>query len=76
MPVEAGTASTQNADDVLGRSRHADTIRQLSLFAGINRDEANAIAKVGHEESFAAGRELTREGVAGDDFYVLLEGEV
>jgi len=76
MPVEAGTASTENAGDVLGRSRHADTIRKLSLFAGINRDEANAIAKVGHEESFPAGRELTREGVAGDDFYVLLEGEV
>ena len=76
MSVEAWTASAENAGDVLGRSRHADTIRKLSLFAGINRDEANAIAKVGHEESFPAGRELTRAGVAGDAFAGLLAGEV
>jgi CRP-like cAMP-binding protein len=62
--------------DVLGRSRHADTIRKLPLFAGCTRNEAASIARVGHEESFPAGRELTREGVAGDDFYVLLDGEV
>jgi trk system potassium uptake protein len=62
--------------DVLGRSRHADTVRKLSLFAGITRAEANSIARVGHEQSFPGGQELTREGVAGDDFYVLLDGQV
>jgi trk system potassium uptake protein len=64
------------AGDVLGRSRHADTIRKLPLFEGCTRDEAASIARVGHEEEFPAGRELTREGVAGDDFFVLLDGEV
>jgi CRP-like cAMP-binding protein len=74
--VEAQEWTAQNPRDVLGRSRHADTIRKLPLFEGCTRGEAASIARIGHEQSFPAGRELTREGVVGDDFYVLLDGEV
>jgi CRP-like cAMP-binding protein len=59
---------------VLGRSRHSKTIRSLPLFEGCTNAEAASIAGIGHEESFAEGTELTREGRAGDDFYVLLDG--
>jgi CRP-like cAMP-binding protein len=59
---------------VLGRSRHAKTIRSLPLFETCTNAEAASIAGIGHEETFAEGTELTREGRAGDDFYVLLDG--
>jgi CRP-like cAMP-binding protein len=59
---------------VLGRSRHAKVIRSLPLFETCTTGEAASIARIGHEETFAEGTELTREGRAGDDFYVLLDG--
>jgi CRP-like cAMP-binding protein len=72
--VEAGSTGPQNDRDVFGRSRYAKTIRALPLFAGCTNAEAASIAGIGHEESIEAGTELTREGRAGDDFYVLLDG--
>jgi hypothetical protein len=59
---------------VLGRRRHTETLRRVSLFERLSRRELAGIGAIAAEEEFPAGHELTREGDPGRSFYIILEG--
>ena len=46
----------------------------VPLFAGLSKKELAQIAAIADELDFRAGKELIREGGAGREFFVLLEG--
>jgi len=58
----------------LGRNAKADLIRQVPLFAQLGRAEVGEIAQIADEVDVKAGKELTREGERGSEFFVLLDG--
>ena len=58
----------------LGRNAKAELIRQVPLFAQLSRAEVGEIAQIADEVDVKAGKELTREGERGSEFFVLLEG--
>jgi CRP-like cAMP-binding protein len=60
----------------LGRDQKVDLIRHVPLFARCSRKELAAVASVADEIDFPAGKELTREGDRGREFFVLLDGAV
>ena len=46
----------------------------VPLFAGLSKKELAQIAAIADELDFRAGKELIREGGAGREFFILLEG--
>jgi CRP-like cAMP-binding protein len=60
---------------VLRRNEKADLLRRAPLFADCSRGELEQIAQLADEIDLAEGKELTRLGESGREFFVLLEGE-
>lgn len=58
----------------LGRNAKVDLIRGVPLFARCTRGEIAEVAKIADEVEVPEGKELTREGDRGREFFVLLEG--
>ena len=58
----------------LGRNAKIDHIRGVPLFARCTRAEVAEVAKIADEIDIPEGKELTREGDRGREFFVLLEG--
>jgi CRP/FNR family cyclic AMP-dependent transcriptional regulator len=58
----------------LRRDKKVDSIAHVPLFAQCSKRELEQIASIADELDFAEGKELTREGAAGREFFVLLEG--
>jgi CRP/FNR family transcriptional regulator, cyclic AMP receptor protein len=58
----------------LGRNQKEDLIRRVPLFARCSRHEVKQIAQIADEIDLKEGTEMTREGSAGREFFVLLEG--
>jgi CRP-like cAMP-binding protein len=58
----------------LGGSQKEELIRQVPLFARCSRDQIKHIAQIADEIDLGEGTEMTREGAAGREFFVLLEG--
>jgi CRP-like cAMP-binding protein len=58
----------------LGRNAKIDLIRKVPLFARCSRAEVAEVAKIADEIDIDEGRELTREGDRGREFFVLLDG--
>jgi CRP-like cAMP-binding protein len=52
-----------------------DLIKRVPLFAKLSRAKLNAIASIADEIDLPKGKDLTREGERGREFFVLLEGE-
>jgi CRP-like cAMP-binding protein len=52
-----------------------ETLRRFNLFADLDRAQLEAIANPDSERSFAGGERITRRGMSGMGFYVILEGE-
>lgn len=52
-----------------------DAIRRAPLFADCSQKELEQIAQIADEIDLAEGKELTRLGQSGREFFVLLEGE-
>src|SRR5437870_9506116 len=50
-------------------------LARVPLFAHCTRKDLDFVASRSDEVDVQAGRELVRQGSAGDTFYVLLEGE-
>ena len=59
---------------MLHRNRKLELLRSVPLFAGCSKKELEQISKIADEIDFPAGRELTRQGGAGREFFVLIEG--
>jgi CRP/FNR family transcriptional regulator, cyclic AMP receptor protein len=51
-----------------------ELIRKVPLFARCSKAELKEIAKLADEIDLAEGKEMTREGAPGREFFVLLEG--
>ena len=46
----------------------------VPLFAGLSKKELAQVASIADELDFRAGKELIRQGGAGREFFILLEG--
>jgi CRP-like cAMP-binding protein len=53
----------------------ADILASLTLFADLSRPELEAVAHTFDEEWFAEEQRIVRQGFAGSNFYVILDGE-
>ena len=60
---------------MLRRNEKVEVIKRVPLFAGCSKGELEQIAQIADEIDLAEGKEMTREGSRGREFFVLLEGE-
>jgi CRP/FNR family transcriptional regulator, cyclic AMP receptor protein len=58
----------------LGGNQKVELISKVPLFDRLSKRELEQIASVADEIDLAEGKELTREGEQGREFFVLLEG--
>jgi CRP-like cAMP-binding protein len=47
----------------------------VPLFRGFSRSQVDALLRVAHETEFPIGAIIIREGTAGEDFHLLLQGQ-
>jgi CRP-like cAMP-binding protein len=59
----------------LPKNAKIDHIKAVPLFARCTKKELAEVAKLADEIDFGPGKDLTREGSTGREFFVLLEGE-
>jgi CRP/FNR family transcriptional regulator, cyclic AMP receptor protein len=59
---------------VLPKNAKVELIKRVPLFAGLSKRELDEVAGIADELAIAAGSKLTREGAAGHEFLVLVEG--
>jgi CRP-like cAMP-binding protein len=50
-------------------------LKTVPLFADMSKRDLTAVGRIADELDLPAGKELIREGAAGSQFFVLLEGE-
>jgi CRP/FNR family transcriptional regulator, cyclic AMP receptor protein len=60
---------------VLRRNEKVELIKKVPLFAGCSKGELEQIAQIADEIDLNEGKEMTRQGSRGREFFVLLEGE-
>ncbi len=60
---------------MLRRNQKVELIKQAPLFANCSKRELEGIAHLADEIDLAEGKEMTRQGSRGREFFVLLEGE-
>ncbi len=60
----------------LGSNAKVDLLKSVPLFAGCSKKELEALAGIADEIDLKDGSVLTREGQAGREFFVLIEGAV
>jgi CRP-like cAMP-binding protein len=60
---------------VLRRNQKVELIKQAPLFANCSKRELEEIAHLADEIDLGEGKEMTRQGSRGREFFVLLEGE-
>jgi len=60
---------------VLRRNQKVELIRHAPLFANCSKRELEEIAHLADEIDLNQGKEMTRQGSPGREFFVLLEGE-
>jgi CRP/FNR family transcriptional regulator, cyclic AMP receptor protein len=58
----------------LGANKKVELISRVPLFAGCSKKELEQIASIADEIDLSEGKELTHEGAAGREFFVILEG--
>jgi CRP/FNR family transcriptional regulator, cyclic AMP receptor protein len=60
---------------VLRRNQKVELIKHAPLFANCSKRELEEIAHLADEIDLNQGKEMTRQGSPGREFFVLLEGE-
>ena len=58
----------------LGHNQKVDLIRRVPLFSRLSKTELRDLAMLADEIDLRDGKELTRQGAQGREFFVLLEG--
>ena len=58
----------------LGHNQKIDLIRKVPLFSRLSKPELRDLAMLADEIDLRDGKEMTRQGAAGREFVVLLEG--
>jgi CRP/FNR family cyclic AMP-dependent transcriptional regulator len=59
---------------VLRRNEKVELIKKVPLFAHCSKRELQEVAQLADEIDLREGKEMTREGARGREFFVLLEG--
>jgi CRP/FNR family cyclic AMP-dependent transcriptional regulator len=59
----------------LRKNAKVDAIKHVPLFSQCSKRELNEVASIADELDIAEGKELTRLGGPGREFFVLLEGQ-
>ena len=60
---------------MLRRNQKVELIRKVPLFAHCSKRELEQIAQIADEIDLRKGKEMTRQGSRGREFFVLLEGD-
>ena len=58
----------------LGSDKKVELIRKVPLFSHLSRKQLAQVARVADEIDLREGKEMTREGTTGREFFVILEG--
>ena len=58
----------------LGKDGKIELIRKVPLFSKLSKTGLRDVASIADELDFPAGKDLTREGERGREFFVILEG--
>jgi CRP-like cAMP-binding protein len=53
-----------------------EALKRAPLFQGLSRKELSELAKVTEDMDVGAGEVLCKEGVSGQEFFVIMEGQV
>jgi CRP-like cAMP-binding protein len=61
---------------VLAKNTKIELLKRVPLFSGCSKPELGALAKTADELDLREGKDLTREGRPGREFFVLIEGTV
>ena len=59
----------------LGKDAKIELIRKVPLFSRCSKRQLQEVAKLADEIDLREGKQLTREGERGREFFVLLEGD-
>ncbi len=59
----------------MSRDSKIEQLSQVRLFSAFNKKELGTIARASDDVSVPAGKELVREGSAGHEFFLILDGE-
>lgn len=60
---------------MLRKNAKIELLKRVPLFARCSRKELDEIAKIADEIDLNEGKQLTKEGTRGREFFVLVEGE-
>ena len=60
---------------MLHRNQKVELIKRVPLFANCSKHELEEIAHIADEIDLREGKEMTKEGSRGREFFVLLEGD-
>ena len=60
----------------LRKNAKLELLKRVPLFRDCSKRELEEIAKIADELDFREGKALTREGAAGREFFVIVEGSV
>jgi len=61
---------------LFARDAKIEALKQAPLFAGLSKKELTELAKVTEDLDLPAGRVLCKEGATGQEFFVIMEGQV
>jgi CRP-like cAMP-binding protein len=61
---------------LFGQDTKVDTFRRATLFEGLSRKQLVQLARASEELEVPAGKVLCREGEVGQEFFVIIDGEV
>ncbi len=61
---------------LFSRDTKIDALKSAPLFAGLSRKQLGELAKVTDDVDVAAGKVLCAEGETGQEFFLIMEGEV
>ena len=57
-----------------GRKEREELLQKVSMFSALDKKEVARLASVAQERRVPSGTVLTKEGEAGDEFFVVAEG--
>jgi len=57
-------------------SEIVDVLENCELFSGLNKDEIEKIATLGHVEMYEVGENILNQGDFGEELYIIAEGHV
>ena len=61
---------------LFSQDKKVTALKRAPLFADLSRKELTELAKVTDDVDFDTGKVLCREGQTGQEFFVIMEGEV